>query len=121
MAEEKELEFPYAPFGIIGLECALGLYVEALVKPGHINWMRLIELMSTRPAQIVKVEGRGTLRDGAIADVTIIDPKLKWTVDPEQFASKSRNCPFGGWELTGRATHTIVAGELKWSLVDRAR
>ena len=118
LAEEKELEFPYAPFGIIGLECALGLYVEALVKPGHISLMRLIELMSTRPAQIVKLDDRGTLRDGAIADVTIIDFNRKWTVDPEQFASKSRNCPFGGWELTGRATCTIVGGEVKWELAD---
>jgi dihydroorotase len=116
LAEEKELEFPYAPFGIIGLECALGLYIEALVKPGHVNWMRLIELMSARPAQIMGLENRGTLRDGATADVTIIDPNLNWTVDPEQFASKSRNCPFAGWELKGRATHTIVDGEVRWEL-----
>jgi dihydroorotase len=116
LAEEKELEFPYAPFGIIGLECALGLYVEALVKPGHVTWMKLIELMSVRPAQIMRLDNRGALRDGAIADVTIIDPDLKWTVDPEQFASKSRNCPFTGWELTGRATNAIVGGEVKWEL-----
>ena len=116
LAEEKELEFPYAPFGIIGLECALGLYVEALVKPGHVTWMRLIELMSAGAARVMKMDGRGTLRDGAIADVTIIDPNLKWTVDPEQFASKSRNCPFGGWELTARATHTIVGGKVKWQI-----
>lgn len=115
LSEEKELEFPYAPFGIIGLECALGLYIEALVKPGHIDWMKLIELMSTRPARIIKLD-RGSLREGTVADVTIIDPNLKWTVDPEQFASKSRNCPFGGWELTGRARHTIVAGDVKWEL-----
>src|SRR5262245_51696042 len=95
LAEEKELEFQYAPFGIIGLECALGLYIEALVKAGYIKWMKLIELMSTRPAQILKLD-RGTLKEGAIADVTIIDPNLKWTVDPEKFASKSRNCPFAG-------------------------
>lgn len=113
LAEEKELEFQFAPFGIIGLECALGLYIEALVKPDHISWMKLIELMSTRPAQIVKLD-RGTLRVGAVADVTIMNPTLKWTVDPEQFASKSRNCPFAGWELTGRATHVIAGGEVRW-------
>ena len=118
LAEEKELEFPYAPFGIIGLECALGLYVEALIKPGHVTWMKLIELMSTRPAQVMRLENRGTLREGAIADVTIINPNLKWTVDPEQFASKSRNCPFGGWELMGRATHAIVGGEVKWEVTE---
>src|SRR5204862_927813 len=69
LAEEKELEFPVAPFGIIGLECALPLYVKALVEPGHIPWMRLIEMMSTRPAQIVGLDktGKGTLREGADA------------------------------------------------------
>src|SRR3954471_24859776 len=67
LAEEKELEFPLAPFGIIGLECALPLYVKALVEPGHVPWMKLIDLMSTRPAQIVGFDktGKGTLRDGA--------------------------------------------------------
>ena len=119
LAEEKELEFQYAPFGIISLECALSLYAKALVDPGHISWMRLIELMSTAPARIVKLgHGRGTLRDGAVADVTIINPNLEWTIDPEQFASKSRNCPFAGWKVRGRATHTIIAGEVRWSLAD---
>jgi dihydroorotase len=115
LAEEKELEFPYAPFGIIGLECALGLYVKALLEPGHVDWMKLIELMTNRPAGIVKL-GKGTLKLGADADVTIIDPQRKWTVDVERFASKSRNCPFDGWELTGRATCTIVGGSVKWEL-----
>lgn len=115
LAEEKELEFPYAPFGIIGLECALGLYAEALITPGHINWPKLIELMSTRPAQILKLD-RGTLNIGAAADITIINPNLKWTVDVELFNSKSRNCPFHAWQLPARATHTIVGGEVKWAL-----
>jgi dihydroorotase len=115
LAEEKELEFPDAPFGIISLECALALYAKALVEPGHINWLRLIELMSTRPAQIVKLE-RGALAEGSVADITIIDPNLAWTIDCEEFRSNSRNCPFNGWDVTGRATHTIVAGELKWEL-----
>jgi dihydroorotase len=115
LAEEKELEFPDAAFGIIGLECALSLYVKALVEPGHIDWMRLIELMSTNAAKVVKLD-RGTLREGAVADVTIIDPNLERTIDPEQFASKSRNCPFAAWRVKGRATHTIVGGEVKWQL-----
>src|SRR5438045_8912070 len=94
LAEEKELEFPIAPFGIIGLECALPLYVKALVEPGHISWLRLIELMSTRPAQIVGLDktGKGPLREGADAEVTIIDPTMEWTIDVEQFHSNSRNC-----------------------------
>jgi dihydroorotase len=115
LAEEKELEFANAPNGIIGLECALGLYVKALVEPGHIPWMKLIELMSIAPARILKLN-KGTLADGADADITIIDPKARWTVDIEQFKSKSRNCPWHGWEVTARPVATIVAGDVKWPL-----
>ena len=113
--EEKELEFPDAPMGIIGLECALALYVKALIDPGHIDWLKLIDLMSTRPAQIIKLD-RGTLRDGAVADVAIIDPQLAWTIDVKKFKSKSRNCPFNEWQVKGRAVATIVGGELKWDV-----
>ena len=116
LAEEKELEFPYAPCGIIGMECALPLYIKALIEPGHIDWMKLIELMSTRPAQILGLKQKGSLHEGADADLTVIDPKLAWTIDPSQFKSKSRNCPFGGWKVTGRATATIVAGQVKWQM-----
>ncbi|HYO08718.1 MAG TPA: dihydroorotase [Tepidisphaeraceae bacterium] len=116
LAEEKELEFPRAPFGIIGLEGALALYAKALVEPGHIDWMRLIELMTVRGAEIVRLGSKGTLRVGADADVTIIDPHRRWTIDAEQFASKSRNCPFHGWDVTGRAVATIVGGTVKWRL-----
>jgi len=114
-AEEKELEFAYAPFGIIGLECALPLYIKALVEPGHINWMQMIDMMTSKSAQIVKLD-RGTLQVGAIADVTIIDPQMQWTIDKAKFASKSRNCPFHGWNVKGRAVTTIVGGEVKWQL-----
>lgn len=115
LAEEKELEFQYAPFGIIGLECALALYTKALVEPGHIDWMKLIHLMSTGPARILQLD-KGTLRQGADADVTIINPKHRWTIDAEQFASKSRNCPFNSWPVTGRAIATIVGGQVRWML-----
>lgn len=115
LAEEKELEFPYAPFGIVGLECALALYIKALITPGHIDWMKLIDMMSTHPARIVNLK-KGTLQEGADADVTIIDPRLEWKIDPERFHGKSRNCPFAGWEVTGRAVMTIVGGEVKWEL-----
>ena len=115
LAEEKELEFQYAPFGILSIECALALYIKALVAPGHIDWMKLIDLMSTRPARIVKLN-RGTLSDGAIADVTIINPNLEWTIDVESMKTKSSNCPFDGWKVKGRATHTIVGGQVKWQL-----
>jgi dihydroorotase len=69
--------------------------------------------MSTSPAKIVKLD-RGTLRMGAVADVTVIDPKQKWKIDVERFVSKSRNCPFQGWEVEGRAIATIVGGDVKW-------
>jgi dihydroorotase len=115
LAEEKEIEFQSAPFGILSLECALALYIKALIEPGHIDWLKLIDLISTRPAQIVKLD-RGTLSEGAIADVTIIDPNREWTIDIETFKSKSRNCPFDGWKVKGRATHTIVGGEIKWDI-----
>lgn len=118
LAEEKELEFQSAPFGIIGLECALPLYVKALIEPGHIDWPRLIDLMSTRPARIVQLN-KGTLQEGADADITVIDPALRWTIDMEQFAGKSRNCPFHGWSVTGRAIATIVGGQVKWELAGR--
>lgn len=115
LAEEKELEFARAPFGILGLECALPLYIKALVDPGHIAWMQLIERMTVRPAQIVNLE-KGTLQEGADADVTIIDPEMEWTIDVNEFKSKSRNCPFGGWKVKGRAVTTIVGGDVKWRL-----
>jgi dihydroorotase len=114
-AEEKELEFPDAPMGIIGLECALALYIKALIDPGHINWLKLIDLMSTRPAQIIKLD-RGTLREGAPADITIIDPNLEWTIDLSKFKSKSRNSPFNGWKVKGRAVATLVGGDVKWDI-----
>jgi dihydroorotase len=115
LAEEKELEFPYAPNGILGLEPALALYAKALVTPGHITWDRLIELMTIAPARIVGLN-KGTLAPGADADITLIDPELTWTINPDQFASKSRNCPFGGWSVKGRAVKTIVGGDVKWEL-----
>jgi dihydroorotase len=117
LAEEKELEFPYAPFGIIGLESALPLYVKALIEPGHIGWMKLIEMMTSAAMRIVKLPGgKGTLAEGADADVTIIDPNLAWKIDVEQFAGKSCNCPFNGWRVKGRAVATLVGGDVKWML-----
>lgn len=115
LAEEKELEFQYAPFGIIGLECALPLYLKALVEPGHISWMKLIEMMTIGGAKIVKL-AKGTLAIGADADVTIIDPNLHWKIQPDHFAGKSRNCPFTDWRVRGRAVATVVGGKIKWQL-----
>ncbi len=110
--EEKELEFDKAPFGIVGIETALALYVKALVEPDHLTWMQLIDKMSTTPAKLMRIAGKGTLATGAVADVTVIDPKAEWIIDPTKFKSKGRNTPFGGWKVKGRAKATIVAGRI---------
>lgn len=113
--EDKELDFQTAPFGIIGLEVALGLYIKALLTPGHLGWPKLIERMTSGPARILGID-KGTLAAGSDADITIIDPDIEWQVDVTRFRSRSRNCPYDGWTLHGRATHTIVGGSLKFAL-----
>lgn len=113
--QEKELEFLDAPFGIIGLENAIPLYISALIKPGLIDWVTLIERLTVRPAAVLSLD-KGTLAPGADADVTLIDPELKWTIDARQFQSKSRNCPFDGQTVRGRAVMTIVGGRIKYQL-----
>ena len=109
--EEKELEFALAPFGIISLECALSLYVKALIETGLMDWPDLIDRMSAGPARVLNVP-LGGLSAGACADITIIDPTCKWTVTVDDFKSKSRNCPYDGWEVTAKALCTIVAGKV---------
>jgi len=108
---EKARDFANAPFGIIGLEHALPLYREALVDSGAIGWARLIALMTIQPAKLLGIDamGLGTLRIGAPADVTVIDPDAQWSVDPAG-RSKSHNTPFAGRALRGRATHVFVDG-----------
>jgi len=113
-AEEKELEFGLAPFGIISLECALGLYVKALIDTKLLDWPGLIARMTINPARVIGQE-LGTLAAGAVADVTIIDPNRRWTVRAERFRSKSRNCPYDGWRLRGKPVMTIVGGVVKYA------
>ncbi len=111
--EDKELEFAAAPFGIIGLECALPLYVRALVESNAVTWPRLIAMMTIEGALLCGLTGKGTLAQGADADVTLIDPNERWAIDVNAFKSKSRNCPFHGWDVTGRPIATIVGGDIK--------
>ncbi|MXW66002.1 MAG: dihydroorotase [Gemmatimonadales bacterium] len=111
--EEKEREFDDAPFGIVGLETALAVCIGELVTPGDLPLFDLIERMSTAPARLMGIEG-GTLRAGSRADLVLFDPEEAWTVDPANFHSKSRNTPFGGWEVTGRVKRTIVGGETRY-------
>jgi len=111
-AFEKEVEFDQAPFGIVGLETELGLFIDILVhKRKAISINRLIEMFTLEPAKLLKIDA-GSLSVGANADITLIDPEIEWTAETSE--SLSRNTPFNGWELRGRAVRTIVAGETIW-------
>ena len=103
-------EFAHAANGVVGLETALGLALQ-LVHRALIQPARLIQMMSVNPAALLRLEA-GTLAEGAVADITVIDPNLEWTVAPEKFLSKSRNTPFAGAKLKGRAVLTIVGGNI---------
>ena len=113
---EKEVEFDAAPFGIVGLETELGLFIDLLFhRHKTIGLPRLIEMLTVNPAKLLGLES-GTLSLGAPADITLIDPDLEWTVAAGTFQSASRNTPFHGWKLKGRAVRTIVAGKTVWEL-----
>ncbi len=106
---EKEREFAIAPFGMNGLETALGLCITHLIKPGHLSLSDLIKKMALAPAKVADLEA-GTLEPGAPADITVFDPAAEWTVDVGKFNSKSRNSVLDGAKLTGRAEFTLVSG-----------
>jgi dihydroorotase len=113
---EKEVEFAAAPFGIVGLETAVGIFCEVLLHRRQvIDLPRLIAMLTANPAKLLNLD-RGTLAVGAPGDVTILDPGMAWTVDKDKFASKGRNTPFHGWTLRGRAVRTIVGGRVVWEL-----
>jgi dihydroorotase len=111
-ADEKALEFDRAPFGITGLETAVGLAFDRLVHEGVIDLPRLVQLCSVNPARIFNLTDRGSLRKNTWGDVTILDPDLRWTFDAASSKSKSRNTPFDGWTFRGAAVATIVAGRI---------
>lgn len=114
-AETKDVPFESATFGMVGLETALALYVEALVTSGAIGWPRLIDLMTVQPARLCRldVRGLGRLQVGGPADVTVIDPDERWTIRPACLAGQSANTPFIGREVRARAVATIVAGRVR--------
>ncbi|HUE77369.1 MAG TPA: dihydroorotase [Longimicrobiales bacterium] len=121
--DEKEQAFEDAPFGLVGLETALGLVVTELVGGGVIDLPTLIERMSAAPARAFNLPA-GTLSEGAPADVVVFDPDEEWVVDPTAFVSRSRNTPFAGRQLRGRTRMTIVGGRVVWSVeqgVEHAR
>lgn len=113
--EKKMREIDQAPFGIIGLETLLPISVKGLIEPGHLTWPELIAKLTVHPARLLGVP-KGSLAPGSDADVTIIDPNVAWKIDPTRFRSKSRNCPFAGWDVKGRAVMAIVAGEIRYRL-----
>ena len=110
---EKAVEFEQAASGMIGLETALGLCLE-LVHTNVITPMALFARMSAAPAKILGLAG-GTLAPGSVADVTVVDPQAPWVCDPSRFRSRSRNSPFGGRDMRGRAMLTIVAGNIAFA------
>jgi len=120
-ADEKALEYDRAPFGITGLETAIGLAFSELIHKGVIDLVRLVELCSTNPAKIFGLADRGTLRPGSVADITILDPEANWTFNAAESRSKSRNTPFTGRSFTGRAVATFLGGKPVFnSLSDKA-
>ena len=110
--EAKELDFLTAPFGVIGLETAVGVLITHIVAPQHLTLVDLVRKLTLAPAQILGLATKGRMRSGADADIVLFDTQTPWRVDPEKFRSKSRNTPFAGWELRGRIFYTIVAGRV---------
>ena len=108
---EKIMEFEKAAFGITGLETALGLAITRLHREQKIPLARIVELFTAGPASVVDLRGRGSLAQGNYADVTIFDPKKRWTFEADKSRSKSRNTPFDGWQFTGKVVATIVGGK----------
>ena len=111
--EEKEREFDDAPFGIVGIETAFGICMQELVVPGDLTLSQLIDRMSCAPAAAMGIAA-GTLRPGSPADIVVLDPDSRGTVDPATFKSKSRNTPFAGCEVTGRVLRTMVGGDTRF-------
>jgi len=109
--QEKEVEFDAAPFGLIGMETAVGLVFRELVEPGVLTPQQVVEKLALNPRKILGLGDR-SFKPGNPAEITIVDPKRKWTVDVHQFKSKSRNCPFDGWKLVGKSLG--VYGNSRW-------
>jgi len=106
----KDTTFPEASFGIVGVECALALYIKALVQDGTIDWLHMLAMMTCNPASLIGRDDLGSLKVGGKADLTVIDPNLEWTIDASLFLSPARNCPFDGWKVNGKAVMTMLGG-----------
>ena len=115
----KDKSFPEASFGIVGVECALALYIKALVQDGTIDWLHMLGMMTCNPASLIGRDDLGSLKVGGKADLTVIDPSLEWTIDASLFLSPARNCPFDGWKVQGKAIATIFGGKLTYSCLEK--
>ena len=111
--EKKMRELDQAPFGIVGLETLLPITIGALIETNKLTWPEVLTKLTVNPARLLGIS-KGTLKPGADADVTLIDPAIAWTIDPTRFHSKSRNTPYGGWKVKGRADTVIVCGEVRY-------
>ncbi len=111
--DDKLVEYDHAAFGIVGLETAVPLIIDRLVRPGLIDWLRFVDALSVAPARCLGLAG-GTLAPGAPADITVIAPKRRRRVDVTSFESRGRNSPFGDWVLTGWPEMTFVGGRRVW-------
>ncbi len=109
-SEKKMQELDLAPFGMVSLETTLPLVITKLIEPGHLDWPSALAKLTINPARVLGLN-KGTLAIGADADVTIIDPRAEWTVEPEKFRSKSSNTPLAGMKLRGKAVQVIVGGK----------
>jgi dihydroorotase len=110
--EDKEADFDHAPFGLIGLETSVGLTVKELVKTKILTWPQMVERMSTAPARIIGLDNKGGIKEGADGDITIIDPDKEWVFTKDEIASKSKNTPFLGTKLIGKAVCTVLGGRV---------
>ncbi len=114
---EKLVEFDYAPFGVIGLETSVPLCLTELCHKGVLTFAELVRKFSSSPAEILGLSEMGTLREGAPANITVLDPEFEHVIDSSSFLSKSRNTPFDGWKVKGRAAATIVDGNFVFSAI----
>jgi dihydroorotase len=110
--DEKDKEFDFAPFGVVGMESSFSVIYDRLGKTGIIDLMRLVELFSLNPAKILQLKDRGRLKPGFPADITILNLEQPFTINPDKFQSKANNCPFRGWKGQGVVEYTIVSGKI---------
>ena len=113
--DEKDREFAFAPFGVIGMETSFAVIYDRLVRSKIIKLSRLVELISTNPAKILNLAGRGVVKPGSEADLTIVDLEKSFKIGDDEFYSKAKNCPFIGWQGQGVIAYTIVGGRVVYN------